>query len=387
MEDSDEQVSEEVPTNDIENPVAKDVDDEDEEEYREIGEDGWEDILGSGRLRKRVIKEGVRGHEPGQGRPNKGDVVHCNVKGFFQDELFDETNGLEFMSSEAEVLQALDLVVALMNAGEVCEIIADPEFAYGDIGFQGQVVSVPPKAAVRFEVELVSHNPSVPFGEISDVQEKLRIGRRKKDRGNFWFQRQNYTFAVQCYRKAGDYFDDEKLELEVPVDRYQLPEELQTLLEERLKAFNNLAMAQMKLEAWDSAMASLRQVLKIEPNNEKALYRKSKVLTEKSLVDEAIGTLRRTTRLYPNNQSAKTDLNKLIARQKKSRLNEQNLSRRMLGLDKPNQPEESFGQRAWSFLSQNKLVVTSLAFAGITSLAAAAAANGGLFSDMSATRA
>ena len=48
------------------------------------------------------------------------------------------------------------------------------------------------------------------------------------------------------------------------MDRYQLSEELQTLLEERLKAFNNLAMAQMKLEAWDSAMASLRQVLKIE---------------------------------------------------------------------------------------------------------------------------
>lgn len=90
------------------------------------------------------------------------------------------------------------------------------------------------------------------------------------------FQRQNYTFAVQCYRKAGDYFDDDKLELEVPVDRYQLPEELQTLLEERLKAFNNLAMAQMKLEAWDSAMASLRQVLKIEVNSNLISYSKFK---------------------------------------------------------------------------------------------------------------
>jgi len=367
-------------------PVVKEADEE--EEYREISEDGWEDILGSGRLRKRVIQEGIKGHESGQGRPNRGDVVICNVKGFFQDELFEETKGLEFMLSEAEVLQALDLVVALMNAGEVCEIIADPEFAYGDVGFQGDLVSVPPKAAVRFEVELVSHNPSLPFGEITDVQEKLRIGRRKKDRGTYWFQRQNHTFAVQCYRKAGDYFDDEKLELEVPVDRYQLSEELQTLLEERLKAFNNLAMAQMKLEAWDSAMASLRQVLKIEPNNEKALYRKSKVLTEKGLVDEAIGTLRRATRLYPNNQSAKTDLSKLIAKQKKSRLNEQNMSRRMLGLDKPSKPDETFGQRAWSFLSQNKVMVTSMAV-GITSLAAAAAAaaSGGYFSDLPATRA
>ena len=50
----------------------------------------------------------------------------------------------------------------------------------------------------------------------------------------------------------------------MPIDRYQLPQELQDLLEDRLKAYNNLAMAQMKIEAWDSAMAALQQVLKIE---------------------------------------------------------------------------------------------------------------------------
>ena len=54
----------------------------------------------------------------------------------------------------------------------------------------------------------------------------------------------------------------------------------------------------MKLELWDAAMSSLRQVLRIEPNNEKALYRKSKILAEKGYVDEAIGALRRTTRYY-----------------------------------------------------------------------------------------
>ena len=79
-------------------------------------------------------------------------------------------------------------------------MIADPEFAYGDLGFEGESGKVPPKAAVRLEVELVSHKPPVPFGEINQVEEKLRIGRRKKDRGNFWFQRSNYNFAVQCYR-------------------------------------------------------------------------------------------------------------------------------------------------------------------------------------------
>ena len=63
----------------------------------------------------------------------------------------------------------------------------------------------------------------------------------------------------------------------------------------------------MKLTAWDTAMASIRQVctistlqwfpadasfdqvLRIQPNNEKALFRKAKILQEKHQLDEAIG--------------------------------------------------------------------------------------------------
>jgi len=38
----------------------------------------------------------------------------------------------------------------------------------------------------------------------------------------------------------------------------------QDLLQDRLKTYNNLAQAQMKLESWEAAMASLKNVLKIE---------------------------------------------------------------------------------------------------------------------------
>ena len=48
--------------------------------------------------------------------------------------------------------------------------------------------------------------------------------------------------------------------MEVPIDRFLLPKELQAMLEQRVKTFNNMAQAQMKLTAWDSAMASIRQV-------------------------------------------------------------------------------------------------------------------------------
>ena len=50
----------------------------------------------------------------------------------------------------------------------------------------------------------------------------------------------------------------------MPVDRFELPEEKQELLGERIKAFNNLAQGQMKIEAWDAALAALGNVLKVE---------------------------------------------------------------------------------------------------------------------------
>ena len=132
----------------------------------------------------------------------------------------------------------------------------------------------------------------------------------------------------------------------MPVDRFELPEEKQELLGERIKAFNNLAQGQMKIEAWDAALAALGNVLKVEvntnantvyllevrkykyliclnilfqPNNEKALYRKSKVYEEKGRSDECLGLLRRITRLYPENKSARADLARMTAKQRKNK--------------------------------------------------------------------
>ena len=69
-------------------------------------------------------------------------------------------------------------------------------------------------------------------------------------------------FNAVLYRKAAEYLDDKQIEddMEVPIDRFLLPKDLQTMLEERVKTFNNMAQSQMKLTAWDSALASIRQV-------------------------------------------------------------------------------------------------------------------------------
>ena len=55
---------------------------DEEESFTEISEDGWEDILGSGRLKKRTIKEGKKGlASEGLGRPSRNDNVTISFKG------------------------------------------------------------------------------------------------------------------------------------------------------------------------------------------------------------------------------------------------------------------------------------------------------------------
>jgi len=324
-----------------------------------VDADGWEDVLGSGRLRKRIKKEG-----DGQaGKPGRGSRCTVNVLEVLDSTVVGKDEKLQFNVGESEVMQALDLVVPLMQKGEVAEVKVEHTFAYGLVGDGARI---PPSTDLELEVELVDW---VELGPAPDIplSERMDIGMSKRERGNRWYSRGEYSLAVQCYRKAAEYLDDKQIEedMEVPIDRFLLPKDLQDLLQERVKTFNNMAQAQMKLSAWDSSLASVRQVLKIEPNNEKALFRKSKILVEKCQLDEAIGILRRINRLYPANKQCHTELSRLTNKAKASKEKEQLMSRKMLGLGPMKaQPTKS------SFLSRP----VSIALAAIGGLGALAGA-------------
>ncbi len=341
------------------------------DEWIDIDKDGWENVLGSGRLRRRIINSSNHNDASEQGqsaRPTKGDVVKVSLKGQFNDTVFDEHEAFEFNCEEGEVIRALDLVVPLMHLGETDEFIADPELAFGDFGAPPHL---PPKASVHYTVTLLEHNPgSSPMD--FDVPKRMEIGLRKKDRGNYWFARGDYSMAVQCYRKAAEYFDDDNIEIEVPMDRYHLEQPLQDLITEQIKAYNNLAQAQLKLEAFDAALASLRNVLKLDPNNEKALFRKAKAFVGKNDTELAIGTLRRVTRLYKDNKLAQSELQRLLGKEAQYKEKSKNLSKKMLGLDKYEaEQQENKKQGRWEFV-KNILIATAvvasaagLAYAGL----------------------
>ena len=55
-----------------------------------------------------------------------------------------------------------------------------------------------------------------------------------------------------------------------------------------MKVYNNLALAQLKILAYEAALTSVEHVLKCQPNNAKALFRKGKIVDAKGDTSAAI---------------------------------------------------------------------------------------------------
>uniref|UniRef100_A0A8C7WX29 FKBP prolyl isomerase 16 n=1 Tax=Oryzias sinensis TaxID=183150 RepID=A0A8C7WX29_9TELE len=89
----------------------------------------------------------------------------------------------------------------------------------------------------------------------------------------------------------------------------------QEVQEYRVKCLNNLATTQMKLEQFNEALHTSRDVLTLEPNNVKALFRAGKLLSDKGEYKEAMEVLKKALKLEPATKAIHAELSKLVKRQ------------------------------------------------------------------------
>ncbi|XP_037079680.1 peptidyl-prolyl cis-trans isomerase FKBP8-like [Pollicipes pollicipes] len=287
----------------------------------ESDDDGWLDIVGNGQLKKKVLTPGSGDRES---RPRRSQVVTVELSARLADGR--QTGALParltFGLGDGEVITGLDMAVGLMQPGETADVFMEPRFAYGERGLEE---GVPPNASLTFTVRLVDVQPEPKYEEMS-AQERLVVGNAKRDRGNWWFKRDDFNHAIQCYRRALDFFDNE-------TDEFTgLPDDVHVLFEERLKVHNNMAAAQMKLEAFDAALRSVQVVLSCQPHNVKALYRKGKILIAQGKLSEAAEALTLALTHSPDNRTVQAELSRLQARQRKLAEEQKSLYRKMLGL-------------------------------------------------------
>ncbi|XP_029669273.1 peptidyl-prolyl cis-trans isomerase FKBP8-like isoform X2 [Formica exsecta] len=282
------------------------------------------DIFGNGQLKKTVIKKGENGT-----RPNRGDICTLNITGKLEDsKIVEEYENLVIQLGDLEVIQGLDLAIALMDIGEVAEIVIDPRFAYGKQGKK----PIPPDATIIYTVELKAAELEPEIEKLS-ISQRRETSNKKRERGNWWFVRDELPFALQCYRKALEYLSSTKSGTNQNEEEESFSDtELQILLEDRIKVHNNLAAALIKTEAYDSALENVEHVLRCQPQNVKALFRKGTILRLKGEYAKAYAIFTEMQKLNPDMKICNTELMTLKDKIAKDAKKEKYLYRKMLGV-------------------------------------------------------
>ncbi|XP_063992650.1 peptidyl-prolyl cis-trans isomerase FKBP8-like [Diachasmimorpha longicaudata] len=313
-------------------------------------EDEWVDILGNGQLRKKTLIKGQKNT-----RPQRNDICIVDIVGKLDSgKEVERFIDFSIQLGDVELIQGLDLAIALMDVGESAEIDVASRFAYGDLGKEPDI---PPAATLHYDVNLKAVEMEPEIEEMGFTQRK-DFGNRKRERGNWWFARDEPTLAIQCYRRALDFLqpsgdDHKKNPKDIITDS-----ELQILLEDRTKIYNNLAAAQIKTGAYDAALESVDNVLRVDPKNVKALFRKGRILHKKGEHANATAVLQNAAKLDPDSKEIIRELSILKEKSARETLHEKHLYRKMLGNPKESAPtskktissSKSTGRLTWSLI-------------------------------------
>jgi len=264
--------------------------------------------------KKGIFKE-VLIEKSGYEKPKDCTEVTITYKLFHNNNIIEEftnENPLKFKLGEEQVNDGLEKCVQSMVVNEKSKfIIAKPEFGYGEKGCEEK--NIPPNAELIYEIELLDMKKEKETWKMED-EEKLEYAKSKKEEGNQFFKKGKYNIAEKRYemglnaiKYANEWKDDEKNQAE----------ELQILLN------NNIAAIKSKTKKWKDVIKYTNDVLKINPSNVKALFRKGVAQSTLSEYEEAKKTLSKALEIDPDNKDIARELTrlkkKIIIQDKKDR--------------------------------------------------------------------
>ena len=129
-------------------------------------------------------------------------------------------------------------------------------------------------------------------------EERLEAGKARRLEGNAAFQAGDLEGALRLYRKSLYHSRFDELQY-----NYELMDAHRALVDKETgPCYLNMAAVELRLEAWGEAARHCSEVLKREPQNTKALFRRSKANQGKEWWNEAEADMRQCTLLDPEVQ-------------------------------------------------------------------------------------
>ncbi|KAM9815996.1 peptidyl-prolyl cis-trans isomerase FKBP8-like [Syngnathus typhle] len=267
----------------------------------------WQHLTDDRLVRKKVLEPAG----PSAPRPIWGQQVTVKMQAVLEDRTVVEKDAkLSFIIGEGDVSQALEECVLSMCKGEIALLLADSQYTYGLLGREPDI---PACAAMLYQLQLLDVRDKANLLNLP-LSDRIRLGNHKRERGNFYFQRDEYGKAARAYCMALDVLTTCGQDA-VGGAKEEAKEEAQEVRDYRVKCLNNLATAQLKLEKCNEALHASRDVLALDPDNVKALYRAGKILSDLGDYAEAMELLKKALKLEPATKAIHAELSKLVRRQ------------------------------------------------------------------------
>ncbi|RZC50360.1 hypothetical protein C5167_018788 [Papaver somniferum] len=251
---------------------------------------------------KKITVPGVGFEKPNSGTTAQIRYIAKLADGvIFDKKGHDEEDLLEFKVDEEEIIEGLDKAVATMKRGEFALVIINPEYGYGSSETKTKFAVVPPNSILHYEVEMVGFTKVTESWDMEAAQ-KLEYAAKRKEEGNVYFKAGKYKRASLRYDMAAKYVEFES-----------------TFDEEQKKAGHffkvtcqlNNASCKIKLKEFREAAALCTKVLKLEPSNIKALFRRAQAYMETIDLDLAELDLKKALEIDPDNREVTTQLLRL----------------------------------------------------------------------------
>ncbi|KAI9279821.1 hypothetical protein BY458DRAFT_431420 [Sporodiniella umbellata] len=235
-----------------------------------------EQLASDNQVTKKVLKPGL-GLKP---EPTNMVSVHYEAFLFDGNTKFDSSRdkkeAFTFQLRDAKVIEAWELAIPTMQVGEIAEIVCTSDYGYGD---EGRKYLVPPKAKLRFEVELLGF-----WEKPGSAIERIRSAEKKKSEGNDLFKEGAVEQALFAYKKAREYI----------VDMWNCePEELEEARHLTVAIQLNISACYIKLKNYDYAIEVCIKALSRDETKLKAYYRLGQAFLEKGDFDTSIAYIKR----------------------------------------------------------------------------------------------
>ncbi|KAF9614383.1 hypothetical protein IFM89_018282 [Coptis chinensis] len=204
---------------------------------------------------------------------------------------YDSTGPFEFKVDEEQVIEGLDRAVATMKRREAAIVIISHEYGFGDSKTEAKSTVIPARSTLYYEVEMLGFTKVKESWDM-EADEKLEYAAKRKEEGNSYFKAGKYSRAGLRYDMAAKY---------VEFDSTFSAEQKKLGKFFTVTCNLNHALCQLKLKEFTEAAKLCTKVLKLDPCNVKALYRRAHSYLELIDLDQAELDLKKALAIDSNN--------------------------------------------------------------------------------------